>query len=203
MKLYYSLASPYARKVRMTALEVGLADNLDMVVTDAWSVTQGLPQDNPLCKVPTLVLADGTPLFDSPVICEYLDSQAGGRLITLFPPAGPARWTALRLQALGDGLCDAAVLRRLETMRPENLRSADWIARQTAAMVRSYDTLESWVDDLSGPVTIGTLAVATALGYLDLRFGSDDWRAGRPRLTAWFQEASRRPSFEATKPPAP
>ena len=199
MKLYFSHASPYARKVRMTALEVGLLDRIALEVTDAWSATAGLPDDNPLCKVPTLVLDDGSPLFDSPVICEYLDHLGGG---SLFPPAGPARWTALRFQALGDGLCDAAVARRLETMRTENLRSDAWIARQTTAMVRACDTLERWAGDLSGSVTIGSLAVATALGYLDLRFAGDDWRAGRPKLAAWYEEAAKRPSFQATKPPA-
>jgi glutathione S-transferase len=200
MKLYYSLASPYVRKVRMTALELGLDDRLELVLTDAWTVTEGLPQDNPLCKVPTLVLDDGTPLFDSPVICEYLNSLAGG---TLFPPDGPDRWTALRLQALADGLCDAAIARRLETLRPESLRSATWIARQQAAMVRALDALEGRIEELSGAVTIGTLAVATVLGYLDLRFAEDQWRVGRPRLAAWFVEAGRRPSFEVTRPPAP
>lgn len=200
MKLYYSLASPYARKVRMVALEVGVADRVDMAITDAWTVTEGLPQDNPLCKVPTLVTEEGTPLFDSPVICEYLDHLGGG---ALFPPAGPARWTALRLQALGDGVCDAAVSRRLELMRPEDLRSATWMERQKAAVSRACDTLEAWAGDLSGTVTIGTLAVATALGYLDLRFADEDWRQGRPRLAAWFAEASERASFQATRPPAP
>ncbi|MEI7607642.1 MAG: glutathione S-transferase N-terminal domain-containing protein [Rhodospirillaceae bacterium] len=199
MKLYFSHASPYARKVRITALEVGLLDQTTLEVTDAWSATRGLPDDNPLCKVPTLVLEDGTALFDSPVICEYLDHLGGG---TLFPAAGPERWTALRLQALADGLCDAAVARRLETLRPDGQRSDTWIARQTAAMVRACDALEGWVDDLSGSVTIGSLAVLVALGYLDLRFADDNWRAERPKLAAWFETASKRSSFQATKPPA-
>ena len=200
MKLYFSHASPYARKVRMTALEVGLLDKTTLEVTDAWSATRGLPDDNPLCKVPTLVLDDGSALFDSPVICEYLDHLGGGGL---FPPAGPARWQALRLQALADGLCDAAVSRRLEGMRPENLRSEAWITRQTTAMVRACDALEAWAGELAGPVTIGSLAVATALGYLDLRFAEDGWRTNRPKLAAWFETAAQRPSFQATKPPAP
>ena len=200
MKLYFSHASPYARKVRMTAIEVGLLDQTTLEVTDAWSAIAGLPDDNPLCKVPTLVLDDGTALYDSPVICEYLDHLGRGHL---FPPAGPARWLALRLQALGDGLCDAAVARRLEVMRPEGQRSAAWIARQTTAMTRVCTTLEDWTETLSGPVTIGTLAVATALGYLDLRFAEDNWRAGRPKLAAWFEAFSARPSFQATKAPTP
>ncbi len=199
MKLYFSHASPYARKVRMASFEVGLLNQTTLEVTDAWSATQGLPDDNPLCKVPTLVLDDGTALFDSPVICEYLDHLGGG---SLFPAAGPARWRALRLQALADGLCDAAVARRLENLRPENLRSESWIARQTTAMDRACDALENWGADLSGPVTIGTLAVAAALGYLDLRFADDSWRSGRPSLSAWFEQASQRHSFQSTKPPA-
>jgi glutathione S-transferase len=200
MKLYFSYASPFARKVRMVAQEAGIAGQLTLELTDAWTATEGLPQDNPLCKVPTLVLDDGTPLFDSPVICEYLDTLSGAGL---FPAAGPARWTALRFQALGDGLCDAALLRRLEAMRPENLRSESWSERQKAAMQRSLDTLEGWAGSLAGPVTIGTLAVATALGYLDLRFSHEDWRVGRPALTAWFAEASQRPSFLDTRVPTP
>ncbi len=201
MKLYYSLASPYVRKVRMTALELGVADRITLVLTDAWTATEGLPQDNPLCKVPTLVLDDGTPLFDSPVICEYLNSLVDGS--PLFPPAGPARWTALRLQALGDGLCDAAVLRRQELLRPEPVRSLSVLGRQQIAMGRCLNVLEGGVEDLSGPVTIGTLAVAAALGYLDLRFADTNWRADRPRLAAWLAGISQRPSFEATQPPPP
>ncbi|MEI6986722.1 MAG: glutathione S-transferase N-terminal domain-containing protein [Rhodospirillaceae bacterium] len=198
MKLYFSLASPYAQKVRMAAALVGLSERIELVMTDAWTATTGLPQDNPLCKVPTLVCDDGSPLFDSPVICEYLDCLGGG---SLFPPAGPARWSALRLQALGDGLCDAAVLRRVEGLRPEQQRSPVWIERQRMAMLRSCDVLETWVDDLSGAVTIATLAILAALSYLDLRFAEDDWRAGRPKLAAWFELASALPSYQATRVP--
>ncbi len=199
MKLYYSLASPYVRKVRMAALELGLADRLDLVLTDAWTVSEGLPDDNPLCKVPTLILDDGTSLFDSPVICEYLDSLANG---SLFPPAGPGRWRALRLQALGDGLCDTAVILRLELLRPEPIRSLVTMDRQRRAIARTLTVLEREVEDLSGPVTIGTLAVAAGLGYLDLRFDDLQWRAAAPRLAAWFAEISRRPSVQTTRPPA-
>jgi glutathione S-transferase len=201
VKLYYSPTSPYVRKVVMTALEAGLDGRIERVVTDAWSAQAGLPDDNPLCKVPTLVTDDGLALFDSPVICEYLASLSpeGARL---FPPAGVARWQALRLQALGDGLCDAALARRLEAQRPAEQRSAATDDRHRRAMTRACDALESGAIGPGGPVTVGVLAVLAALGYLDLRFAEEDWRRGRPRLAAWFAEAGALPAFQQTRPAA-
>ncbi|HYI68362.1 MAG TPA: glutathione S-transferase N-terminal domain-containing protein, partial [Skermanella sp.] len=127
MKLRYSATSPYVRKVMMVIHERGLSDKVELEKTDAWSPTTDLPQDNPLGKVPALALPDGTSLFDSPVIVEYLDSLESGPGNGLYPEAGPDRWTALRFQALADGICDAAILRRLEGNRPEQLRSTDWM----------------------------------------------------------------------------
>jgi glutathione S-transferase len=199
MKLRHSHTSPFVRKVMMTALEAGVADRIEAVPTDVWSRDTTIGEHNPLGKVPTLVLDDGTTLYDSPVICEYLDSlnRNGAHL---FPPPGPARWTALTQQALGDGICDAAVAWRLESRRPEGEMSPSWIERQKLAVTRGCDVLEASVDELSGPVTIGTLAAVTALAYLDLRFEELNWRATRPKLAAWFLKASARPSFEATRP---
>ena len=196
MKLRYSATSPYVRKVTMTVIECGLEDQVERVLTNAWAEDTDLPADNPLGKVPALALENGTCLFDSRVICEYLDSLNAGA--KLFPAQGPARWAALRLQALGDGLNDAAVARRLEVMRPDGERSEKWIARQAAAMTRALDVLESEADDLTAGFNIGSLAVMSALGYLDLRFTEDKWRDGRPKLTAWFEAASARPSYQAT-----
>lgn len=198
MKLRYSKTSPYVRKVMMVAMEAGLAANITLEPTDAWSPDTTLPQDNPIGKVPTLILDDGTTLYDSPVICEYLDGLHDGP--KLFPAVGPARWTALRLQALADGICDAAVLRRLEAMRPEGERSPSWIGRQRMVLVRGCDALEADAGKLAGPTTVGTLAAMAALGYLDLRCADLGWRDGRPRLAAWFEEASRRQSFRDTRP---
>lgn len=196
MKLRYSATSPYVRKVTMTIIECGLEDKVERVVTNAWDAATDLPADNPLGKVPALTTDDGTALFDSRVICEYLDSLHDG--VKLFPAAGPARWAALRLQALGDGLNDAAVARRLEEMRPDGERSQKWIDRQAAAMIRTLDVLEGEVDGFAEGVDIGVLAVMSALGYLDLRFVEDDWRAGRPKLAAWFDGVSKRRSYQAT-----
>jgi glutathione S-transferase len=204
MKLRYSATSPYVRKVMMVIHERGLSDKVKLEKTDAWSPETDLPSTNPLGKVPALELGDGTALFDSPVIVEYLDALAGesGPGNGLLPPSGPDRWTALRFQALADGICDAAILRRLEGNRPEQLRSTDWMERQRAAVARSVDALEADADKLSERFTIGSVAVLAALGYLDFRFGHEDWRPGHPVLSAWFDAESKRDSFVSTAPPA-
>ena len=206
LKLRYSPTSPFVRKVVMTAIEAGIADRIETVPTDVWSADTDIANDNPLGKVPALVLADGTTLFDSRVICEYLDSLNPGT--PLFPPPGPARWRVLRQAALGDGIADAAVIRLLESRRPEALRMAAVSERQQAAITRSLDWLDAEITELeklapAGGVTIGDLAVLAALGYLDFRFAVDAWRTDRPRLTAWFERHSQRASVQATRPPTP
>jgi len=201
MRLRYSQTSPYVRKVLMAAIELGLGDRIEREATDAWSSETTLPRDNPLGKVPALVADDGMVLYDSPVICEYLDGLAGGG--KLFPPSGAARWKALRFQALADGICDAAILCRLErNLRPADKRWDVWDARQIGAVTRSLDALEAMADDLDVRPTIGTLSVLAALGYLDFRFADENWRQGRPKLAAWFAKASDRPSFRDTAPPS-
>ena len=153
--------------------------------------------------MPTLILDDGTVLYDSPVICEYLDSLHDGPRI--FPTEGAERWTTLRRQALADGILDALVLRRYEGMRPEELRSADWVARQERKVVRGLDALEAEAEagnlaDPAGPLTIGEIAITCALGYMDLRFADDDWRHNRPALASWYEDIAQRPSIKATVP---
>jgi len=200
MKLRYSATSPYVRKVMIVAIECGLDGSIELQTTDAWSPETDLPKSNPLGKVPALILDDGTTLFDSPVICEYLDTLHDGT--RLFPAPGPARWAALRQQALADGICDAAILRRLEGNRPDGEKSASWMERQRKAVARACDALEAEAGTLPLTPTIGTLAVLAALGYLDFRFGHEDWREGRPALKAWFDKASVRDSYRRTAPPA-
>ncbi|MBP2314162.1 glutathione S-transferase N-terminal domain-containing protein [Azospirillum soli] len=199
MKLRWSPTSPYVRKVVMVAIECGLEDSIERQETNAWSPDTDLPQDNPLGKVPALILKEGTALYDSPVIAEYLDTLHDGR--RLFPPTGPARWTALRLQALADGICDAAILRRLEANRPDGEKSPSWMERQRRAVARALDVLEGEAAGLGDELTIGTLSVLVALGYLDFRFGHEDWREGRPALTRWFTAMADRDSFRRTAPP--
>jgi glutathione S-transferase len=193
MKLRYSTTSPFVRKVRVVAIETGLIDKIELVKTNP--VEADLAQHNPLNKVPAMVLDDGSPLYDSRVICEYLDAQTGGKF---FPPVGPARWTALRRQALADGMSEAAVLRMTENRRPENLRSADWDKKQKLKVTQSLGALEA--DHLGPQLDIGTLTVAIALDYLDFRFKAEDWRVGHPKLAAWHKVFSERASLKKTLP---
>jgi glutathione S-transferase len=197
MQLRFSPTSPYVRKVVVTAHELGLADRVELITTNPWVPDPALFRDNPLGKVPALTTDEGDVLFDSPVICEYLESLAGPRL---FPDSGRARWQALRLQALGDGLLDAAVLWRLETQRPADERSSDWQVLQQDAVSRALDALEHEAAHWAEDVNIGHVTVACALGYLDFRFASEDWREEHPTLAAWYQDFAARPSMVATVP---
>ncbi len=201
MKLYAPAPSPYVRKVRVLARETGLAARIEEIPAAVSPIApdERVTRANPLGKVPALILDDGTALYDSPVICEYLDGLHSGR--RLFPPAGPARWAALRQQAEGDGLLDAAVLTRYElVLRPEPLRWPEWVAGQKAKVAAVLDDLERDAASLAGELTIGGITIACALGYLDFRFADDAWRTGRPRLAAWFAEVSMRESLRATMP---
>ncbi len=194
--LRYSPASPYARKVRIAADLLGLSERIEIVAADAADPADSLRRQNPLGKIPALILEDGSALYDSRVIAEYLDHLAGGGWMI---PADPsARFAALRLQALGDGVNDAALLIRYENFsRPEALRYDEAIAHQQGKIDRALDALEAAPP--AGPVDIGHVSVACALGYLDLRFAGE-WREKHPRLVAWLEKFARAiPAFEATK----
>lgn len=196
MKLRYSVPSPFARKVRMTAIECGV--ELELVPTNAWAADTDLMNDNPLCKIPALVLDNGETLFDSPVICEYLDTLHSGH--KLFPHESHERFRQLRLQALADGILDAAVQIRIETAtRPEDKRWNGWIERQMAAVSRALDALEKDVGHWGGVFLIGPITVAAALGYLDFRQIAD-WRQGRPHLAHWYTTIHNRRSVRETEP---
>jgi len=200
VRLHYSYASPYVRKVMVVAIETGQEDELELTPRKISPVAPAgeVNRDNPLGKVPCLVIDHGQALFDSRVICEYLDSRHDRP--KLFP-AGPARWTALRRQAQADGMLDAGILARYETvLRPEERRWPDWIAGQKAKITRGLDVLEGEAESFGETVDIGTIAVGCALGWLDFRYAADDWRAGRPRLAAWSERFASRPSMTATVP---
>ena len=202
MKLRFSGASPYVRKVRVVAMETGLAAKIENVPTTvAPNATNAeMAAENPLVKVPSLTTDDGMVLYDSPVICEYLDSIGGGKL---FPASGAARWTALRRQALGDGILDAALLVRYETfMRPKEFLWKDWVDGQMRKVRGGADALEEEADKLGKTVDIGTITIGCALGYLDFRFASEEWRKSRPKLAAGFEGFSARPSMRETVPKA-
>lgn len=195
MKLRYSTTSPFVRKVHVLAIETGQIDKLELVKTNTADPNSDHGKDNPLNKVPALVLDDGSKLYDSRVICEYLDSQSGGKF---FPAAGPARWTALRRQALADGMADAAVLRMMESRRPEQQRSPDVDKRQKLKVTQGLAALEA--DHLGPQLDIGTLMVAIVLDYLDFRFKHEDWRPAHPKLAAWHKTFSERASLKKTLP---
>lgn len=197
MKLFVSPMSPYVRKVRAVAIETGLVDRIEIVLCRVRDTNSGLREVNPLGRVPALVQDNGVALYDSPVICEYLDSLHDGP--KLFPLSGEARWLALRDQALGDGIMDAAVPSRDELLRPEPQRSHVWLEIYHGMMMRALNSLEREVNTLS-EVTIGTIAIACALGYLDFRFPDDRWRESRPGLANWFLNFSQRPSLAQTVP---
>ncbi|MCB1809205.1 MAG: glutathione S-transferase family protein, partial [Candidatus Competibacteraceae bacterium] len=164
------------------------------------SPNAALNADNPIGKVPALVLDDGSVLYDSPVICEYLDTlHTGPRWF----PDGPERWDALRRQALADGILDAAVISRYEAaLRPEALRWDDWLSGQQQKIIRALDQLEQTCGQWGERLDIGTLTIACALGYLDFRFADLDWRSEHPQLSAWFASFSQRPSIVSTVPTA-
>lgn len=200
MKIRFSPTSPYVRKVMICAIELGLADRIAKKATNPWDPDTDLPDDNPIGKVPALILEDGTVYFDSRVICEYLDSLTGsGRLF----PVGDARWAALRLQAMADGILDASVARFLEAKRDPGQRSQAWLARQRDIVHRTLDAMEKEVQAWGDAVNIGQAAAGAALGYVDFRFADDSWRQGRPALDAWYAGFSQRPSMLQTVPVAP
>ena len=198
IRLFGSLTSPYVRKVRVVAAELGL--NIDLTVVDAWALDNGIPARSPLGKVP-VIETDGMILFDSALIIEYLDSRSGNRLI---PTAGPARWAVLRWHALAHGLIDSTTIRTLEMRRPAEHRSGVVLAREEGRIARVLDGIES---QLAGPgplvddgLTLADFALGVAAGYVDFRY-PHDWRATRPKLAHWVGQISQRPSFQSTLPP--
>ena len=196
MKLAYSPASPYVRKVNACAIARGIDKQIER-----WKVgttDPALLDFNPLSKVPTLITDDGMHLFDSPVICEYLDSV--GSVPKLFPPAGPARWKALSQEALADGILDATQPRRREVALPQDEGRKSYIALQQGKVARALDTLEKDADSLGMLTTIGEIAIGCALGYLDFRYANEPWRPGHPKLEAWYAKVSKLAPLADTVP---
>ncbi len=196
MKLYFVATSPFVRKVMACAIARGLEQEIEAAPTSLATSPPDLLHDNPLGKVPCLITDDGLALFDSPVICEYLDTLSDAP--PLFPEHGTARWRALKLQALADGILDAAVARRGEALRPrEDARDA-LMARYRGVVERSLDAFEA--DPPHELVDIGSITVACALGYLDFRFATEPWRPGHPKLTVWFEAFAQNPCIARTAP---
>lgn len=198
MRLFYSAPSPFAAKVRMAARICDL--DLDLVVTDTSAEPADLLAANPLGKIPALVLDNGGVLYDSPVICEYFDRLSGNLLI---PQTTEAWLQAKRTEALADGTAEAAMAVLYEKRyRPEEKWHAPWMDKQWRRAGRGLDQLDAEIDSLPTTVGLGHVAVAAALGWLELRF-SGQWQAGRPKLAAWldrFPEAF--PPFAELRPKA-
>ncbi len=202
MKIFYSAASPFVRKCLVAAEELGLRSRIDLIPAAAHPVNRdaAVVAHNPLGKIPTLITDDGAVLYDSRVICDYLNALGNGQLV---PHDGPARWNVLVIQSLADGIMDASVLARYETAaRPEPLRWSDWLEGQLAKVTSGLDALEAGVGAFGERVDLGTIAVGCALGYLDFRFASLGWRQTRPNTAAWFERFGARKSMVATRPPA-
>lgn len=201
MKLYRSPRSPYVRKVMVCAHETGLADRIEPVLAVVAMTRPHLElmRENPLGKIPTLVTDSGQVLFDSAVICEYLDSLHSGP--RLFPSSPERRWEALRWHALGDGMLDLLILWRNELLRPEPQRSAEVLAAFALKIQASVGSLDREADAIAGtPFGIGHIAIGCALGYIDFRFADTYWRDGRVRISRWFEAFSARPSAQLTLP---
>ena len=200
MKLHWSPRSPYVRKVMIVAHELGLVDRLEIVRTVVGGTTphRKLMRENPLGKIPTLVLEDGTIIYDSPVICEYLDTLHDGE--KLFP-AWPERLTALRRLALGDGMLDIALAWLGELLRPVERRSEPHMALWEGKIRSCVDALEREADALAADrFAVGHIAIGNALSYLDFRFDDLRWRDGHPRLATWHATFDARPSVVANPP---
>lgn len=202
MKLAFSPASPYARKVKVLLLETNQIDDVEMVEGSGTPIAPNAQtvQKNPLGKLPALERDEGPSLYDSRVICAFLDDRAGGKLY----PSGNRRWETLTLEATGDGIMDAALLITYEgRLRPEDKQMSEWTDAQWAKIAKTCSVLNArWMSHLAGPLDMGQIAVACALGYLDFRHGARNWRKGNDALAAWFEEFSQRPSMQASMPPA-
>ena len=202
MQLFFSAASPYVRKVTVTAHEKGLSDRIEIVSAAASPVNrdQNVVAKNPSGKVPTLITDDGTALYDSRVIIAYLDSLAPEPV--LIPPSGPDRFAVMTLEALCDSIMDAALLARYEeALRPEPLRWADWHKGQMDKVESGLAALNDlYLPLLKGPFNLGSITAVAALGYLGFRFAGLGWQARYPALAAWWEEIQTRPSVAATAP---
>lgn len=197
MKLYYSPASPFARKCRILIREKGLLQRVEEIRADPIGGDAALNAVNPIGQVPALIDDDGVAWADSPLICARLDALAGA---PAFIPEGEARWAALRRETRADAIMEVGVKMRLESIRPEGERSSTWMARWREGLVRGLDAAEADAPDAGASIDIGAVALVCALTWLDLRHPDLVWRDGRPRLAALQKALEERASFRETAP---
>lgn len=200
MKLRWAQASPFVRKVTVTAIETGLDDRIERIETDHRAAVSDLVNDNPLGKVPALLCDDGTTLADSPVICAYLDSLHDGA--KLIPAEGAARWGTLNLEGLADGMAEAAINVMRERSRPAEKGWDVFEERNAGKVTRTMSWIEDHADLLDGPVTLGHIALGCAIGWTELRVDDllEDRASRWPRVSKWYDEFEQRRSMQATKP---
>jgi len=205
VKLYWTPASPFTRKVGVVARELGLWKEIEVLPT-TWSLewgyrtvpfTPGLADANPVARIPTLVTDDGDALGDSTVACLYLNDQAKtGKVV----PSDASKWRMWSLYAVADGMLEAQISMRAEHLRPKNTRSNSFLKKQKDRTERCLDAMEFRANELVGPLDLGQITVGVALSYQDWREWLGDFRSGRPRLSAWYEKFADRPSMRATEP---
>jgi glutathione S-transferase len=199
MKLLTGPTSPFARKVAVVLHELGMADTVEMqvVTTTPIKTAPEVAAANPLGKIPVLIRDDGSALYDSRVICRYLDAKGAG---TLYPET--RLWEVLTLEATGDAIMDAGIAMIYEArMRPEDKQWDGWTTAQWAKITAAMDALEArWISHLAGPLDMGQIAVGCALSYIDFRQGDREWRGARPQLAAWLAKFDQRDSMQKTRP---
>ncbi|MGZ9100533.1 MAG: glutathione S-transferase family protein [Brevundimonas sp.] len=197
MKLYITTPSPFARKCRIVAREKGLIDRIEEIAVDPYANAPELLASNPIVQVPTLIAEDGLPISDSPVICEYLDAVGSGP--ALLPAGGAERLAVRRMETQANAALEMGVKLLLEMRRPENERSASWMARWTENMSRALDALEASRPD-AARLDMGVITAGVAVAWVGFRHPGFDWRAGRPNLAALHEAIEARPSFAETRP---
>ena len=199
MKLHYSPTSPFARKVRVLAIEANLDNMIEYEVTDVWDEASPFRETNPLSKIPVLVTEDGLELFDSPVICAYLDTRHGGQ--RFIPVAEPAHWRVLRIEAACDGIMDASFQTVMELRNREaEQQSPYWLERYRSAIEAGIAWLDKNKYEFIESGTYAPICAAVALAYVNFRLPSIEWQKDRKVLSEWFEEFSQRPSMKTTEP---
>ena len=205
MKLFWTPASPFTRKVCVAARELGLWERIEVRPT-SWALdwgyrtvafTPGLAEANPVARIPTLVTDQGHAIGDSTLALVYLDEVAGGGKLI---PSGDDKWRMWSLYAIADGMLEAQVAIRAELLRPPATRSDDFVAKQRARIVRCLDAIEQRSPELDRPLDLAQIALGVACGYQDWRDWLEEFRSGRPALAAWYEGFARRPSMQATEP---
>ncbi|MEL0020961.1 MAG: glutathione S-transferase N-terminal domain-containing protein [Rickettsiales bacterium] len=205
MKLFWTPASPFTRKVCVAARELGVWERIEILPT-TWSLdwgyrtvpfTPGLAEANPVARIPTLITDGGDALGDSTLACLYLDEMSGGQKLI---PEGEAKWRMWSLYAVADGMLEAQILMRAEHLRPRDIRSDSFLEKQKDRIVRCLDAMEARAGELDGPLDLAQITTAIACSYQDWREWLDDFRPGRPKLAEWYARFSERPSMQVTEP---